>query len=108
MVKYSYNAWGYNKVSDINGTEITDENHIGNLNPFRYRRYYYDTETKLYYLKTRYYDPETGRFISQDGIEYLNFHPASAKFKHWHYYLLYYFGFVLAKVNVWIVWKLNL
>ena len=71
MVKYSYGAWGYNGVSDINGTEITDENHIGNLNPFRYRGYYYDTETGLYYLKTRYYDPETGRFISQDYIEYI-------------------------------------
>lgn len=71
VVKYSYNAWGYNGVSDINGNVITDENHIGNLNPFRYRGYYYDTETKLYYLKTRYYDPETGRFISQDYIEYI-------------------------------------
>ena len=72
MVKYSYDAWGYNGVSDINGTEITDENHIGNLNPFRYRGYYYDTETKLYYLKTRYYDPETGRFISLDSIDFLD------------------------------------
>lgn len=40
------------------------------LNPFRYRSYYYDTETELYYLQTRYYDPELGRFISQDSIEY--------------------------------------
>ena len=72
VVKYSYDACGYNGVSDINGTEITDENHIGNLNPFRYRGYYYDAETGLYYLKTRYYDPETGRFISQDGIDYID------------------------------------
>ena len=36
------------------------------------RGYYYDTETKLYYLKSRYYDPEVGRFISPDSIEYLN------------------------------------
>ena len=36
------------------------------------RGYYYDADTKLYYLKTRYYDPEAGRFVSQDGIEYLN------------------------------------
>ena len=41
-------------------------------NPFRYRGYYYDVETKLYYLMTRYYDPETGRFISMDSVEYLN------------------------------------
>ncbi len=40
------------------------------MNPFRYRGYYYDTETELYYLQTRYYDPELGRFISQDSIEY--------------------------------------
>lgn len=43
---------------------------IGELNPFRYRSYYLDTETYLYYLQTRYYDPDTGRFISQDSIEY--------------------------------------
>lgn len=36
------------------------------------RGYYYDTETKLYFLKTRYYDPEVGRFISPDSIEYLD------------------------------------
>ena len=36
------------------------------------RGYYYDADTKLYYLKTRYYDLEAGRFVSQDGIEYLN------------------------------------
>ena len=34
---------------------------LGTLNPFRYRGYYYDTETGLYYLQTRYYDPEIGR-----------------------------------------------
>ena len=72
MVKYTYDAWGNNVVSNANNVIITDENHIGNLNPFRYRGYYYDADTKLYYLKSRYYDPEAGRFISQDGIEYLN------------------------------------
>ena len=39
---------------------------IGTLNPFRYRGYYYDTETELYYLNSRYYDPRTCRFISAD------------------------------------------
>ena len=43
---------------------------LDNLNPFRYRSYYYDTETGLYYLKSRYYDPEVGRFINIDSIEY--------------------------------------
>ena len=40
------------------------------VNPFRYRSYFYDVETGLYYLKTRYYDPETCRFINMDSIEY--------------------------------------
>lgn len=40
---------------------------MGNLNPFRYRGYYYDTESQLYYLMTRYYDPVTHRFINADG-----------------------------------------
>ena len=59
-------------MQDENGADIADASHIGNLNPFRYRGYYYDTETELYYLQTRYYDPETGRFITIDGIEYLD------------------------------------
>lgn len=53
---------------DNNSNNVTTG--IGVLNPFRYRGYYYDTETGLYYLQTRYYDPEVGRFISQDSIEY--------------------------------------
>ena len=72
MVKYSYDAWGNCKVLNASGAEITDANHIGNLNPFRYRGYYYDTETKLYYLQSRYYDPEIGRFITIDDISYLD------------------------------------
>ena len=72
VVKYTYDAWGNNVVSDANGTIISDTNHIGNLNPFRYRGYYYDTETKLYFLKTRYYDPEIGRFMTIDDIKFLN------------------------------------
>ena len=72
MVKYRYDAWGNHAVRDANGADIADASHIGNRNPFRYRGYYYDTETELYYLKTRYYDPETGRFITIDGIEYLD------------------------------------
>ncbi len=68
MVQYKYDAWGGIR------TEINDEIHalIAELNPFRYRSYYYDTGTNLYYLNTRYYDPETGRFISQDDVSYLD------------------------------------
>ena len=70
IVVYKYDAWGNHAILDASGKDITDTNHIGNLNPFRYRGYYYDTETDLYYLQTRYYDPEVGRFISRDAIEY--------------------------------------
>ena len=74
MVNYTYNAWGEHKVLNPDGTENTAADFIGNLNPFRYRSYYYDTETGLYYLKTRYYDPETGRFLNADDISYLDPH----------------------------------
>ena len=45
---------------------------IALLNPFRYRGYYYDEETGLYYLNSRYYDPEIGRFINADDISILS------------------------------------
>ena len=70
VVQYNYDAWGNHKVLNASGVEIVTVNDIGNLNPFRYRGYYYDTETGLYYLQTRYYDPVVGRFISRDSIEY--------------------------------------
>ena len=72
VVEYKYDAWGNHKVVDANGNEITSSTHIGNLNPFRYRGYYYDVETGLYFLKSRYYDPEVGRFISLDNVFYVN------------------------------------
>ncbi|MCL2607740.1 MAG: hypothetical protein FWD92_04220 [Methanomassiliicoccaceae archaeon] len=59
--EYVYDAWGNHEI-------IEDGDKIGSVNPYRYRGYYYDVETKLYYLRTRYYDPETGRFISADDI----------------------------------------
>ena len=58
---YTYDAWG-------NCTITLDVCGIGTLNPFRYRGYYYDSETNLYYLKSRYYDPATGRFLNQDEL----------------------------------------
>ena len=70
VVQYYYDAWGNHKVVDADGDEITDQNNIGNLNPFRYRGYYYDTETGLYFLQTRYYDPEVGRFLNRDSVQY--------------------------------------
>jgi len=70
VAKYIYDAWGNHAVVDANGNDIDSATHIGNKNPFRYNGYYYDVETGFYYLQTRYYDPEVGRFISQDSIDY--------------------------------------
>lgn len=70
VVKYNYDAWGRHNITDADGEPIMDAEHIAYLNPFRYRSYYYDVETRLYYLQTRYYDPEVGRFISQDDVDY--------------------------------------
>jgi len=72
VARYIYNAWGNHSVINANGATISDTSHIANLNPFRYRGYYFDTETKLYFLKTRYYDPVTGRFITIDDISYID------------------------------------
>jgi RHS repeat-associated protein len=47
---------------------LTSSGALRNINPIRYRGYYYDTETGLYYLKSRYYDPEVGRFINADVL----------------------------------------
>ncbi len=72
VVEYKYDSWGNHAVLDANGADIASATHIGNLNPFRYRGYYYDAETGLYFLKTRYYDPEVGRFITIDDISYID------------------------------------
>ncbi|HOD01859.1 MAG: tRNA nuclease WapA precursor [Firmicutes bacterium ADurb.Bin300] len=65
---YTYDAWGLIlSITDANGNEIYDEMHIGKLNPFRYRGYYYDTETGSYYLQSRYYDPGVKRFFNADS-----------------------------------------
>ncbi len=61
VVKYKYDAWG-------NIIYQTPNQPIGNINPFRYRSYYFDTETGWYYLQSRYYNPSIGRFISSDGL----------------------------------------
>ena len=57
------------------GIDITENmsynNSVAKLNPFRYRGYYYDAGTGLYYLNSRYYDPSIGRFINADDISYI-------------------------------------
>ena len=44
---------------------------IANANPYRYRGYFYDNETGLYYVSSRYYDPEIGRWLNADAVEML-------------------------------------
>ena len=62
VVEYVYDSWG--NVLSITGSE---KDTVGQINPFRYRGYYYDSETGMYYLKERYYDPKLRRFISADN-----------------------------------------
>ena len=55
---YTYDAWG---------NVISQSGSIASINPIRYRGYYYDSESGLYYLGSRYYDPAVKRFINADG-----------------------------------------
>ena len=88
IIKYiklvAYDAWGNSKIYVLNGdnfVDVTLENsynedsneyiNVATTNPFRYRGYYYDTETNLYYLNSRYYDPELVIFINIDDISVL-------------------------------------
>ena len=62
IVTYTYDSFGVVK-SIVDNSNLN----LGVINPFRYRSYYYDEETKLYYLNSRYYNPLWGRFISSDN-----------------------------------------
>ena len=68
---YTYDAWGICNIALTSGTSSLERSIAVTYNPFRYRGYYYDTETGLYYLQSRYYNPEWGRFINADEIAYL-------------------------------------
>ena len=72
VAKYKYDAWGNCMVCNPDGTVNTSETFIGNINPFRYRGYYWDKDLQLYYLQTRYYNSSVCRFISPDSHEYLD------------------------------------
>ena len=62
MVKYDYDAWGTTSIK-----QDTSSSSIGYLNPFRYKGYYYDSESGMYYCKTRYYVPLWGRWLNADN-----------------------------------------
>ena len=61
VVEYTYDRWG--NILSVTGSKAAT---VGKANPFRYRGYYYDEESGLYYLQSRYYDPATGRFLNAD------------------------------------------
>ena len=63
VVEYYYDAWG--RLLSTTGTAAST---LGLNNPLRYRGYVYDTETGLYYLQSRYYNPTWGRFINADAF----------------------------------------
>lgn len=72
VARYTYDAYGNHQVLTSGGLIDTNQSSIGNINPFRYRGYYYDVETGLYYLNSRYYDSRVGRFISIDILSILD------------------------------------
>ncbi len=63
LATYIYDAWGNHSITYTNGGAST----AAYYNPFRYRGYYYDTDLGMYYLQSRYYNPNTCRFINADS-----------------------------------------
>jgi RHS repeat-associated protein len=64
---YTYDAWG-NFTVTTNSSVSLERLIVSTYNPFRYRGYYYDTDTSLYYLESRYYNPQWGRFTCGDVV----------------------------------------
>ena len=59
VAQYTYDAWG----------NVSSSGRLAEINPLRYRGYYYDNETGFYYLQSRYYDPANRRFINADSYQ---------------------------------------
>ena len=59
VATYEYDAWG---------NIVSSSGKLAEINPLRYRGYYYDNETGFYYLQSRYYDPANRRFINADSL----------------------------------------
>ena len=70
-VRYVYDAWGNSIALDKDGEEITAWDDPAMLNPIRWKSQYYDTDSKLYWIGQRWYDPERGRYISAASPEML-------------------------------------
>ena len=72
VARYRYDAYGNHEVLTSGGAISTSPTFIGNINPFRYRSYYYDTETGFYYCQSRYYVPYLRRWLTMDDLSYLD------------------------------------
>ena len=81
LIKYEYNSWG--KL--LNLTDYSS-NGLGRRNPFRFKGYYYDEELGMYYLNSRYYDPETGRFVNADDVSLIGKVPSKLTDKNLYVY----------------------
>ena len=83
LVKYIYgSAWGDHSTNYPNGGSTSPAQY----NPFRYRGYYYDDYLMLYYLQSRYYDPNTCRFISPDNVDVITATPMALTDKNLYAY----------------------
>ena len=68
---YTYTAWGKVTYSATSMESLALAATLSNVNPFTYRGYCYDYDIGMYYLQSRYYDPEICRFINADSTDYL-------------------------------------
>jgi len=83
LYTYTYDAWG----NLIEGREVAAGGAaIGALNPLRYRGYYFDAETGLYYLNSRYYNPQWGRFLNADDATVITATPGALTDKNLYIY----------------------
>ena len=71
LVRYTYNAWGAVEFIVPFGIDPAVTTVLATVSPFTYRGYCYDFDLGLYYLQSRYYDPEICRFINADSTDYL-------------------------------------
>ena len=81
VVRYQYNSWG-----KVTSTQDTSGVSLATLNPFCYRKYVYDSETGLYCLGSRYYDPEVGRFVNADDTDVIFAKPQELYHKNLYVY----------------------
>ena len=109
VANYYYDSWGkLLGITDANGNAITAFNSVAVLNPIRYRGYFYDTETGFYYLNSRYYDPQIGRFINADDVNVLE-----TEYENFLQYNLYVYCFnnpvnMFDDIGLWPKWVKNI